>query len=173
MSILLNACLAVLAFAGHIGLSSLTVSGIPLSLLTTLTIVCVWLNVPRTIAYRILPAALLVDMLQPTDVPVTVITIFAAWLVAGLIQKHWFTNHSIASLGGIAFLATVARLVATWGALALASAIGSSSVAVAASWSWRENLLRLAVETCITIGLGAGWRGLQRSFRRSFIYGTG
>lgn len=172
MNFLVHSFFALAVFAGHFGLSSLTTSGVPLHLLSILTIVCVWFNATSSIRYRLLPAALLVDILQPSRFPVSVATVLAVWLVASLVQKHWLTNHSVASLAGIALLATIVRLLTTWAAIATATGIDVSNMSVTTAWSWKENLLRIVIETCITLGLGIVWRGLHRAFKRSFIYGT-
>ncbi len=161
-----------LAFFGHLALSNVMTTGVPLHALSILTIICVWLGSPRSITYRILPAALLIDIIEPRQLPMAILTVLSVWAVAALIQKRWLTNHSIASLAGIAILGIVVRLTVTWVCIALGAAFGASAISVSATWSWPENLLRLFLESAITIALGVGWRGMQRSFRRSFIYGA-
>lgn len=172
MIFLFHLFFTLLAFFGHLALSNVMTTGLPLHALSILTVICVWLGSPRVITYRVLPAALLVDIVEPSQIPMTIITVLSVWAVAALIQKRWLTNHSIASLAGIAFLAIAVRLITTWTCIALGTVFGTSSLLVAATWSWPENLLRLLLESAITIALGVGWRGLQRSLRRSFIYGT-
>lgn len=162
----------LLAFFGHLALSNVMTTGVPLHALSILTIICVWLGSSRAIMYRILPAALLVDIVEPSQLPMTIFTVLSVWAVAALIQKRWLTNHSIASLVGIAVLAVIIRLAVTWVCIAANATFGSSTIFVSATWSWPENFMRLFLESALAIVLGVGWRGMQRSFRRSFIYGT-
>ena len=172
MNFFVNTILAVLAFAAHVGLASATTTGVPIHVLAVLTIVCIWLQDTQSIGNRLLPAALLEDLIQPTRVPVTVLTVLAVWFVATMIQKHWLTNHSIASLVGLALIAALVRMGVTWLGIALSAAVGTSSIPVAASWNWYDNTLRFFIETSLVVGLGTLWRGLQRMLRRSFLYAT-
>lgn len=172
MSVVTHIILALLAFAAHAGVSSATTTGVPIHVLAILTVVSVWVQSPRSIVYRLLPAALCVDILQPTRVPITLCTVLVVWLVAALVQKHWLTNHSVASLAGIALAAITARVLTTWVGIGVSVAFGTSNIPFLASWTWSDNILRLVIECCITIALGVLWRFFQRSMRRTFLYGT-
>ena len=172
MTFLLNSLLAVAVFAVHVAVSSVATTGVALHPLAMLTVVLVWRDEPRVIAYQLLPAAFLVDLLQPSRMPVTVLTVLAVWGVAALIQRYLLTNHSLASLGGMAVSAAALRVGVVWLLVTAAAALGVSKLPVNDGWAWRVVLLRFAVESGITIGIGGAWRAVHRRLRQRFIYGT-
>ena len=108
MIYLRTTCFILLAFALHIGCTALVHVGWPPQPLVIVTVLAVWLERSPALGRTVLPAALLVDVLQPTRVPLVTFAVLVAWFVAALVQRQWLTNRSLASLFGLGVLSLLA-----------------------------------------------------------------
>lgn len=170
MTYIRSIILVLLAFAVHFGSMALVHVGWPPQPLVLLAVLAVWLERSPAIGRTILPAAFLVDLLQPTHVPIVTVGVLVAWFVAALVQRQWLTNHSLASLLGLSVLSVVAAAIATATGLWIAASLGTSATPVSEAWSAQGLLQRLGIEITLTFLLGVALRSSARFFRSHFLY---
>lgn len=164
--------LILLAFALHIGLTALTQVGWPLQPLVVLSVLAVWLDRTTIISRVFLPAAFLVDILQPTHVPLVTLAVLSAWFVAAMVQHRWLTNHSLASLFGLSVLGIAAATLTTAVGLWIAASLGASATPLSAAWSTSGVFKQLAIAVVVTFGIGLLLRNTARFFRSRFLYAS-
>lgn len=160
----------LLAFALHFACTALVHVGWPPQPLVLLAVLAVWLERSPAISRIILPAALLVDILQPAHIPLTTIAVLVAWFVASLVQRQWLTNHSLASLLGLAFLGFTGAAGITGLFLWAAASLGLSATPVSTAWSAKGLLLHLGIEVFLTVVIGLFLRSSVRFVRTRFLY---
>lgn len=162
----------LLAFAVHLGSTALVQVGWPPQPLVIVVVLAVWLERSPYISRIVLPAALLVDFLQPTQVPIVTLSVLGAWLVAALVQRHWLTNHSLASLFGLSILSSLAAVITTAASLWLSASVGSNATPVSAAWSAPGILQCGIIEIVLALLVGIALRGSARFFRSHFLYAS-
>jgi hypothetical protein len=162
--------LTLLMFALHVGCTALVHVGWPPQPLLILVVLAVWLERGSAISRTALPAALLVDLIQPTPVPVVTSAALVTWLVATLVQRQWLTNHSLASLFGLSLLSTLAALLVTGACLWLGSSLNASTTPLRDAWSTAGVIQQLGLEVILTVLLGLLARGSVRFLHSRFLY---
>ncbi len=170
MIYLRTTCFILLAFALHIGCTALVHVGWPPQPLVIVTVLAVWLERSPALGRTVLPAALLVDVLQPTRVPLVTFAVLVAWFVAALVQRQWLTNRSLASLFGLGVLSLLAAGVVTAACLWAAASIGVSATPFLSAWSTRGTLQTFAIEAGVVVLLGVSIRIAARFFQQRFLY---
>lgn len=170
MSYLRTLTLVLLAFALHLGCTALVNVGWPPQPLILLAVLAIWLDRSATISRTLLPAALLVDLIQPVNFPLTTGAVLIAWFVSATIQRQWLTNHSLASLFGLAVLSVTAAGTATGAFLWLAASTGLSATPVRDAWSLVGLMQRLGLEVVATLAIGYVLRSSVRFLRMRFLY---
>lgn len=160
----------LLAFALHVGCTALVHVGWPPQPLVLLAILAIWLDRSSTISRTLVPAALLVDILQPVHFPFTTSAILVAWLVGAAVQRQWLTNHSLASLFGLAVLGVIAAATTTGAFLWIASSTGLSATPVRDAWTLLGLLQRLGIEVTLTLIFGYLSRSSVQFLRTRFLY---
>ena len=160
----------LLAFAVHLGCTALVHVGWPPQPLVLLAVLFVWLERVPAIGRTLLPAALLVDIMQPTHIPIVTLTMLTAWFVAALVQRQWLTNHSLASLFGLLVVSTVLAASVTVVCLWVATSFGTGATAFRDTWYVRGILQTLSVEISVTMLFSFFLRMSARFFRRRFFY---
>ena len=120
----------------------------------------------------ILPAAFLVDLMQPTHIPLVTIAILVAWFIAALVQRQWLTNHSLASLLGLSVLGIFSAAGITAFSLWFATSLGASATPFKDAWFTSGLLQNLGLEIVIAIFMGLLLRLLARFFQSRFLYAS-
>lgn len=172
MIYLRSALFIILAFALHVGSTALTHVGWPAQPLVLLAVLFVWQQRVPAIRRVLLPAALLVDAMQPTHVPLVTLTTLTAWSIASLVQRRWLTNHSIASLFGLLVLSTVLAAGVTALCQWAAASFGPSATAFRDTWYPGGILQTLSVEIGVSMLVGFSLRLSSQFFRRRFLYAS-
>jgi hypothetical protein len=162
----------LLAFALHLGCTALVHVGWPPQPLVLLAVLMVWLERVPAIGRVLVPAALLVDIMQPTHVPLVTLGVLIAWIAAALVQRQWLTNHSLASLFGLVVLSAALATGVTALSLWVATNIGTSGIAFRDTWFARGVLQRVSIEIGVTMLAGISLRISARFFRRRFLYAS-
>jgi hypothetical protein len=130
----------------------------------------VWLDRVPSVGRILLPAAFLVDLLQPTHIPLSTLAVLSAWFVTTLVQRQWLTNHSLASLLGLSVLGILAAAGVSATTIWLASSFGVTATAFHDTWTARGLLLTLGTEVFTLMLLGLLVRISTRFFRSRFLY---
>ncbi|MEK7518661.1 MAG: hypothetical protein AAB424_03470 [Patescibacteria group bacterium] len=162
--------LILLAFALHLGCTALVQVGWPPQPLVLLTVLTVWLDRTSVITRTLVPTALLVDILQPTHVPLVTLAVLVTWFVAALVQRQWLTNHSLVSLLGLTILSVTAVTIVTSASLWIGASLGGNATSLRAVWSSSDVLQRMGIEVAITLIMGILLRSSVRFFRSRFLY---
>jgi hypothetical protein len=130
----------------------------------------VWLERVPSVGRVLLPAAFLVDLIQPTRIPLTTLAVAVAWLVATLVQRQWLTNHSLASLFGLTVLGILAAIGVSAANIWISSTLGTSAVAFRDAWTARGILQTVGIEVLLLMSIGLLIRVTSRFVRSRFLY---
>lgn len=154
-----NILIVLILFILQIGASVFFGRGWVLNLLIPFTIIAIWLNSHQAIKYQLLPAAILIDTLQTSKLPIMTITLLGVWLTVAIVENQWLTNRSIASLFGLALIGGVIRFALTGGLIGLAYLLNFSNTKPGSTWSSSQISFLFLIEIGITFfgGLIANW----------------
>lgn len=170
MSYLRTTVTVLLAFALHIGSTAFVHVGWIPQPLVLLTVLAIWLDRPSGISRALLPAGLLVDIIQPVHFPFTTSAILAAWIASAAIQRQWLTNHSLASLFGLAVFGVTVGAATTGVLLWFTASTGMSATPIHDTWSLGGLLKRLGIEVVLTLIAGYLSRTSLQFLRTRFLY---
>ncbi|RJO59270.1 hypothetical protein C4546_02725 [Candidatus Parcubacteria bacterium] len=156
----------------QIGTTALFSEGWPANILSVLAIIFVWQNAFDKIKYEVLPSAILVDLIQSSRLPLLTFTVLGVWFTTALIQKKWLTNHSSASLLGLAFLGGLIRIFLTWIIISFGFLFSFSNIRLNFTWSTSQILWLLVVELGLAFFLGISLVWLKKFMRKKLFYGA-
>jgi hypothetical protein len=156
----------------HFGLSSLVHNGWPFSILVICIILFVWRNMQDSVVTIMLPTALIIDFISPSRFPVLTIASLGTWFVISLIQNRWLTNHSIASLIGMAVVGIILYKTLFAFLIILGNLLNLSPDSISLVWKTRSILIIGLIEYVVLILLGLLLNAWKRIFGFRFLYGS-
>jgi hypothetical protein len=154
------------------GFSNIFSIGWVLNLLGTFLIIAVWTNNHSIIKNQIIPSAILVDLMQSSRFPILTVTLLGIWLVVSIVENQWFTNHSGASLFGLALIGEAVRIFFTWSLIGLAYLLNFSNTRPNSTWFTKQIITIALIEIILVFFGGIFARWFSKKVIQKFSYGS-
>lgn len=162
----------ILLLALHFGLSSLVHTGWAFSILVVCIVLFVWRDMRETTITVILPAALLIDIISSNRFPVLTVSSLGVWIIISMLQSKWLTNHSIASLMGMAFVGIVVHKVLFVICIIFANILSLSQNTLSQVWDTKSVLAVGVAEFLAIMLFGLLLKSWNKFFGFRLLYGS-